>query len=155
MPVDVTYSYLFNPGGKWNFRYSPEVTALAMLDWPTPHKNETRFDMRKRTYGSGASPVGFRASFNPQSRVAALLLNKQEDSSTSWTAFSAPQGSQFMYTIDFGGGSADCYRKQRQTVTLGDRYQHLSNANISLHNPGTDANTFYVAVSRIRTKGYR
>jgi hypothetical protein len=27
------------------------------------------------------------------------------------------------------------------------------NANISQHNPGMDANTFYVSVSRFRTKG--
>jgi Lipid A 3-O-deacylase (PagL) len=153
MPVDVTYSYLFNPGGKWNFRYSPEVTALAMLDWPTPHKNETRFNMRKRTYGSGVSPVGFRASFNPQGRVQPFF-----STNGGFIYFMdrvlSPQGSQFMYIIDFGGG-VQIFRKQRQTVTLGYRYQHLSNANISLHNPGTDANTFYVAVSRFRTKGYR
>jgi len=31
----------------------------------------------------------------------------------------------------------------------------LSNANISLHNPGTDTNVFYVQASRFRTKGYR
>jgi hypothetical protein len=59
-----------------------------------------------------------------------------------------------MYTIDFGGGLT-FFRKRRQTVSIGYRYQHLSNANISLHNPGADANTFYVAVSRFRSRGYR
>ncbi|HET6208206.1 MAG TPA: acyloxyacyl hydrolase [Terracidiphilus sp.] len=153
MPVDVTYSYLINPGGKWNFRYSPEVTVLAMLDWPTPHKNETRFDLRKRSYGSGVSPVGFRASFNPQGRVQPFF-----STNGGFIYFMdrvlSPEGSQFMYTIDFGGG-VQIFRKERQTVTLGYRYQHLSNGDISHHNPGTDANTFYVAVSRYRTKGYR
>jgi hypothetical protein len=66
----------------------------------------------------------------------------------------SPEGSQFMYTIDFGGG-LQIFRKQRQSVSIGYRYQHLSNANISHHNPGTDTNVFYVAVSRFRTKGYR
>jgi hypothetical protein len=32
-------------------------------------------------------------------------------------------------------------------VSIGYRYQHLSNANIRQHNPGMDANTFYVSVS--------
>jgi hypothetical protein len=59
-----------------------------------------------------------------------------------------------MYTIDFGTG-LQFFRKRNQSWSLGYRYQHLSNANISHHNPGTDANTFYVAVSRFRTKGYR
>jgi hypothetical protein len=67
----------------------------------------------------------------------------------------SPQGSQFMYTIDFGGGLTIFRNKQRQSVSIGYRYQHLSNANISLHNPGTDTNVFYLAVSRFRTKGYR
>jgi hypothetical protein len=152
MPVDITYSYLINPGAKWNFRYAPEVTAIAMLDEPTP-KNPNFLDKRKRTYGSGVSPVGFRASFYPESRVQPFL-----STNGGFIYFLdrvlSPQGSQFMYTIDFGGG-VQFIRKQRQSISIGYRYQHLSNANISLHNPGTDANTFYLAVSRFRTKGYR
>ena len=66
----------------------------------------------------------------------------------------SPQGSQFMYTVDFGTG-INIFRKERQAVSIGYRYQHLSNGNISQHNPGMDANTFYVSVSRFRTKGYR
>lgn len=152
MPVDITYSYLFNPGAKWNFRYSPEITAIAMLDEPTPN-NPNFLDKRKRTYGSGISPVGFRASFYPESRVQPFLST---DGGFIYflDRVLSPQGSQFMYTIDFGGG-VQFIRKQRQSISIGYRYQHLSNANISLHNPGTDANTFYVAVSRFRTKGYR
>jgi hypothetical protein len=152
MPIDVTYSYLINPGGKWNFRYAPEATVLAMLDWPTP-SNPNYLDKRKRSYGGGVSPVGFRASFCPQSRVQPFV-----STNGGFIYFMdrvlSPQGSQFMYTIDFGGG-LQILRKQRQSVTIGYRYQHLSNANISLHNPGTDTNLFFVAVSRFRTKGYR
>jgi len=55
-------------------------------------------------------------------------------------------------TIDFGAGF-NIFHHQNQAITIGYRYQHLSNANISLHNPGTDANTFYVGVSRFRTRG--
>ena len=47
-----------------------------------------------------------------------------------------------MYTIDFGGG-IQIFRKARQSWTIGYRYQHLSNANISHHNPGMDSNAFY------------
>jgi opacity protein-like surface antigen len=62
-----------------------------------------------------------------------------------------PQGSKLVYTVDFGAG-VNIFRKMTQVVTIGYRYQHLSNANNGLHN-GTDANTFYVGVSRFRTKG--
>jgi Lipid A 3-O-deacylase (PagL) len=152
MPVDLTYSYLWYRGDKWNFRYAPELTALAMLDEPQSGQKNFLYQ-RKRTYGSGLSPVGFRASFFPESRVQPFL-----STDGGFIYFTdrvlSPQGSQYMYTIDFGGG-LQIFRKQRQSVTIGYRYQHLSNANISHHNPGTDTNVFYVAVSRFRTKGYR
>lgn len=152
MPIDIDYSYLLHPGTRFSFRYAPELTALAMLDEPQSGQTSV-FLQRKRTYGSGLSPVGFRANFYPDSKVQPFL-----STDGGFIYFTdrvlSPQGSQFMYTIDFGGG-LQIFRKQRQAVTIGYRYQHLSNANISLHNPGTDTNVFYVAVSRFRTKGYR
>ncbi len=152
MPIDVTYSYLLNPHGRWSFRYAPELTALAMLDEPQTGQKNPQL-LRKRTYGSGISPVGFRASFFPESKVQPFLSTDEGFIYFDDRVLS-PQGSQFMYTIDYGGG-LQIFRKQRQSVTIGYRYQHLSNANISHHNPGTDTNVFYVAVSRFRTKGYR
>ena len=152
MPIDVSYSYLLIPRTNWNLRYAPELTALAMLDEPVPGSTD-RFTMRKRTYGSGVSPVGFRASFLPESRVQPFLST---DGGFIYflDRVLSPQGSQFMYTIDFGGG-LQFHRANRQAFSIGYRYQHLSNANISRHNPGTDTNVFYFAVSRFRTKGYR
>jgi len=152
MPVDVSYSYLWYRGAKWNFRYAPELTAVAMLDEPQSGQ-KLPWLQRKRTYGSGLSPAGFRASFYPESRAQPFLST---DGGFIYFVdrVLSPQGSQFMYTIDFGGG-LQIFRKQRQAVTIGYRYQHLSNANISLHNPGTDTNVFYLAVSRFRSKGYR
>jgi hypothetical protein len=152
MPIDVRYSYLFSLHDHWAMRYSPEITALAMLDEPVPGQTD-RFLQRKRAYGSGISPVGFQADFFPAHRVQPFL-------STNGGAIYfvdrvlSREGSRFMYTIDFGCG-INIFRKARQAVSIGYRYQHLSNANISLHNPGMDANTFYLSVSRFRTKGYR
>jgi hypothetical protein len=153
MPVDVRYSYLFSQHNHWTMRYSPEVTALAMLDEPIADPTNNPELRRKRIYGSGISPVGFQSDFFPSRRVQPFL-------STDGGAIYfldrvlSPEGSRFMYTVDFGCG-INIFRKPRQAVSIGYRYQHLSNANISEHNPGTDANTFYVSVSRFRTKGYR
>ena len=152
MPIDVRYSYLLSEHDHWAFRYSPELTALAMLDEPVAGQTDPELQ-RKRTYGSGISPVGFQLDSLPSHRVQPFL-----SSDGGFIYFMdrvlSPQGSRFMYTIDFGAG-INVFRKARQAVTLGYRYQHLSNADISRHNPGTDANTFYVSVSRFRTKGYR
>ncbi len=158
MPIDVRYTYLLSQHEHWTMRYAPEMTALAMLDEPVPGAKPTNQQpatqfLRQRAYGSGVSPVGFESDFFPRSRVQPFFSTDGGFIYFDQRVLS-PQGSQFMYTIDFGTG-IHIFRKARQDVTIGYRYQHLSNANISLHNPGTDANTFYLAVSRFRTRGYR
>jgi Lipid A 3-O-deacylase (PagL) len=152
MPIDVRYSYRFLLHERWALRYSPEITALAMIDWPTP-QGLAPYELRKRSYGSGLSPEGFQADFFPRSRVQPFLSNNAGFIYFADKVLST-QGSQFMYTVDFGAG-INIFRKERQVVTIGYRYQHLANADISLRNPGTDANIFYVGVSRFRTKGER
>jgi len=154
MPIDLRYSYeLYRHHQSWTMRYSPEMTALAMLDWPTPNTTTsgTLFNQRKRVYGSGLSPVGFQADFLPLHRVQPFF-----STDGGFIYFSdrvlSPQGSRFMYTIDYGTG-VNIFHHKNQAITLGYRYQHLSNANISQHNPGTDANTFYIGISRFKTKG--
>ncbi len=158
MPIDVRYTYLISPHDSWTLRYAPEMTALAMLDWPVPGAVATidqpyaQF-LRTRAYGSGVSPVGFETDFLPAKRVQPFLSTNGGFVYYDQRVLS-PQGSQWMYTIDFGCG-LHIFRKARQDWSLGYRYQHLSNANISEHNPGTDANTFYLAIGRFRSKGYR
>jgi len=95
--------------------------------------------------------VGFQADFRPLRRFQPFLST---DGGFIYflKRVLSPEGSQWMYTIDFGAGF-NIFHHQNQAITIGYRYQHLSNANISLHNPGTDANTFYVGVSRFRTRG--
>jgi hypothetical protein len=158
MPIDVRYTYLISPHQNWTLRYAPEVTALAMLSQPekglvpVPGQPQVEY-LRERSYGSGISPVGLETDFLPSHRFQPFLSTNGGFLYFDQRVLS-DQGSQFMYTIDFGCGF-HIFRKARQDWSLGYRYQHLSNANISLHNPGTDANTFYIAASRFRTKGYR
>ncbi len=119
-----------------------------MLDEPVPNGAD-RYSQRKRTYGSGLSPVGLQLDYLPRHRVQPFL-----STNGGFIYFMdrvlSPQGSQWMYIVDFGGG-VNIFHTPREAISVGYRYQHLSNANISLHNPGTDANTFYVSISRFRT----
>jgi hypothetical protein len=154
MPVDLRYSYEFHRHNQaWTMRYSPEFTAIAMLDWPTPHPTTNLYDTTQRTraYGSGVSPVGFQLDFGPLHRVQPFFSGNGGFIYFDKRVLS-PLGSQWMYTIDYGAG-INVFHHRNQAISIGYRYQHLSNANISQHNPGTDANTFYVSVSRFRNKG--
>ena len=149
MPIDVRYSYRFFQRPSYTLRYSPEITALSLIDEPAfvPVDFMT---LRRRTYGSGVSPVGFQGTLLPKSRVQPFGSMNGGFIYYADKVLSS-DGSRFMYTIDFGAG-VNIFRKKSQAYTLGYRYTHLSNADISLHNPGTDANTFYVGVSRFRNR---
>lgn len=155
MPIGIQYSYEFARHNQlWSLRYSPEITAYARISWLQPdalNNVVTRESPRLHTSGGGASPVGFRLAFHPMSPIQPFV-----STNAGFVYFHnrvlSPQGSQFMYTIDFGAG-ATIYQGRKQAVTIGYRYQHLSNANISFHNPGTDANTFYFGFSRFLNKG--
>jgi hypothetical protein len=154
MPVDLRYSYEFyRCHESWTMRYSPELTAIAMIDWATPALPPagTRYNQRKRVYGSGLSPVGFQWGLLPLHRVQPFFSGDGGFIYFGDRVLNA-EGSRFMYTIDYGAG-VNIFHHKNQAVTIGYRYQHLSNANISHHNPGTDANTFYVGISRFKTKG--
>ena len=156
MPIDLLYSYeVYRHKQSFTLRYSPELTALAMIDWPTPNHTPSTglYNQRKRSYGSGISPIGFQWDFGPMHKVQPFFSGNGGGIYFIEPVLT-PLGSQWMYTMDFGAGIS-FFHHENQAITLGYRYQHLSNGNISPHNPGTDANTFYVRVSRFRNKGDR
>jgi hypothetical protein len=155
MPAGIRYSYEFaRHNQSWSLRYSPEITPYARISWLQPDiatNTVTDDSPRLHTSGAGASPVGFRLNFRPMAPVQPFLSTNAGFIYFRDRVLSA-QGSQFMYTIDFGAG-VNIYQRRNQAITIGYRYQHLSNANISIHNPGTDANTLYFGVSRFLNKG--
>jgi hypothetical protein len=150
-PVVLKYSYLFWERRGYTVRYAPELTALAVLHERAP--SLTNPAVPKTTLGSGFSPEGFQIGFRPRAKVQPFLSN-----AGGFVYFAdrvlSPQGSKFMYTVDFGAG-VNVFSSARNAITVGYRYQHLSNANISVHNPGTDADTFYVGYSHFHTKAVR
>lgn len=152
-PLDLRYSYLMVAARHWTTRYSPEITALAWLDEPVLDETTNAVVGRKHTFGAGVSPVGFQVDFRPSHRAQPFFATNGGFLYFADRVLS-PQGSQFMYTIDFGGGY-QIHLAGHRALTLGYRYQHLSNANISQHNPGTDADTFYVGFSQFHTHGVR
>ncbi len=67
LPVILKYSYLVRSSPGWNLRYSPELTALAILSEPAP--SLTNPAAPTKSYGSGFSPVGFEVGFRSGRRV--------------------------------------------------------------------------------------
>jgi len=149
LPVMLRYSYLFSQHRNWSLRYSPELTALSVMYERAPSTTNPAAPIYH--FGSGFSPVGFQIDYLPR-RKAQPFLSDNAGFIYYADRVLSPEGSQWMYTIDFGTG-VNVFVKPHDAVTVGFRYQHLSNANISLHNPGTDADTFYVGYSHFHTHG--
>jgi hypothetical protein len=149
--IHLRYSREMKNATHFTAYYSPEVTPYAKLDEPVLTDNDMgNVEIgRKHTTGGGVSPIGFTVAFLPRHRVqpfwacnAGMLYFRDRVLS--------PQGSQFMYTIDFGAG-LNIYQSRFVSTTIGFRYTHLSNANISIHNPGTDAELWYIGFSRFHS----
>jgi hypothetical protein len=99
-------------------------------------------------YGAGANPVGLQVKL-PHSRSIEPFL----DSLGGFLYFTdrvlSPEASQFNFTIDLGVGLL-IRMAETKGLKFGYRYHHLSNANISAHNPGVDSQIVYVGFSFLK-----
>ena len=150
-PTILRYSYLLSQRRGWEVRYAPELTVLSVLHENAP--SSTNPGAPVTHYAAGFSPEGFQLVLLPRRRIQPFISNAGGLLYFNGRVLS-PGGSQFMYTVDLGTG-VNIFATRRNAVILGFRYQHLSNANISHHNPGADAQTFYVGFSHFHTKGVR
>ncbi|HEY0565011.1 MAG TPA: acyloxyacyl hydrolase, partial [Terriglobales bacterium] len=144
---DVRYSRLLTMHPHWALRYAPEVEVLTMISERVFGATD-RFHQRRRTYGSGISPVGFQMSAKPHSKWQPFASTNGGFDYFADRILS-PQASQMMFSIDLGGG-VQYFRTSHSAITLGYRYHHISNANIAKRNPGVDSNIFLVGISRFR-----
>lgn len=150
-PIVLRYSYLLRQRNWWAIRYAPEITLLAVLHEKAPSPTNPAAPVTH--YGAGISPEGLQLVLLPRRRIQPFVSNAGGVLYFNGRVLS-PGGSQFMYTVDLGTG-VNLFATQRNAVTFGFRYQHLSNANISHHNPGADAQTFFMAFSHFHTRGVR
>lgn len=151
--VALRYGRVFGTKGEVAFEYTIDGVPLALV-------SQTEFDVRRegdalflertrrKVYGAGISPIGFKFNFRRRARV-------QPFASTSGGLLyfarqvPAPGSSQFNYTFDFSGG-VQVLTRTRKAVLIGYKFQHISNANTAPFNPGLDANVIYAGFSVFR-----
>lgn len=150
-PTVIGYSYLLRQRDWGSIRYAPEVTVLSVLHEKAPSPTNPAAPVTH--YGVGFSPEAVQLVLLPRRRIQPFVSHAAGFLYFNGRVLS-PGGSQFMYTIDMGTG-VNIFSTPRNALTIGFRYQHLSNANISHHNPGADAQTFYVGLSHFHTHDIR
>ena len=100
---------------------------------------------RDHTYGAGLSPIGLKLNFR-----RSHMLQPYAGGSGGFLYFSkqipVAGASQFNFTFDFGGG-VDIVRNGRRSISIGYKYQHISNGYTATINPGVDVQMIYVGYS--------
>lgn len=99
-------------------------------------------------YGAGISPIGFKFNFRRRKRAQPFL------STSGGLLYFArqvpvPGSAQFNFTFDFSGG-VQLFMRSRKAITVGYKFQHISNGGTSAINPGLDANVVYAGISIFR-----
>ena len=100
---------------------------------------------RKGVYGWGAAPIGWKFNFRRNRRVQPfghatggfLYFNEQVP---------VAGAARFNFTFDFSGG-VQIVNSNRRSVTIGYKYQHISNGYTGTFNPGVDVQMIFAGFS--------
>ena len=132
------YGRIFAASRRVAYEYTIDVIPTAIVFQPAGQSS---------AYGAGISPIGFKFNFRRHERVKPFVgLSGGFLYFNQPTPVNAPGATRFNFTFDFGGG-IQVFVQPKKAVTLGYRFQHISNAYISDVNPGLDANVFYAGFS--------
>ena len=144
------YSRAVRSFRSFNLRYVVDAIPVAVLAEPAAYnlRSERTAPGWQYVYGGGISPMGFQANFRPRKKAQPFAGSSGGFLYFQRKVFSA-EASQFNFTFDFSGG-VQIFTSPRRAVTLGYSYRHISNADITPRNPGTDAYVVYVGWSFFR-----
>jgi len=133
------------------FSWTIDAVPVAVLSVnrftivPTGSGSFTVQRRREHTYGAGLSPIGLKLNF-----IRTQTLQPFASGTAGFLYFSknvpVPGAKRFNFTFDFGGG-IDIVSDSRRAITVGYKYQHISNGDRSPINPGVDVQVIYVGYS--------
>lgn len=129
------------------FSWTIDAVPVAVLSVnrftivPTGSGSFTVQRTREHTYGAGLSPIGLKLNFRRSQMVQPFASG-----SGGFLYFSkdvpVPGAKRFNFTFDFGGG-VQIVRNSGRAITIGYKYQHISNGDRSPINPGGDVQMIY------------
>lgn len=149
--IGLRYGRVLAANDNLAFSWTIDVVPVAVLSVnrftvvPTSSGSFTVQRTREHTYGAGLSPIGLKLNFRrsqtlqPFANGTAGFLYFSKDVPVAGAA-------RFNFTFDFGGG-IEIVGKSRRAITVGYKYQHISNGDRSPINPGVDVQLIYVGYS--------
>jgi len=149
--LNLQYSRVIGTTENTAVKYTAGFVPLALVTQPAeafqPSVGPAYILPQKRIHGGGLDPIGFQWNFRRARDVQPFLSTHG-----GFLYFSeqvpVPESSQFNFTFSFGAG-IQMFRGAN-TVSLGYKFHHISNAQTGHYNPGIDSNLFYVGWSFLR-----
>ncbi len=149
--IGLRYGRVLAANDNLAFSWTIDAVPVAVLSVdrftfvPTGPGSFTVQRHRDHTYGAGLSPIGLKLNFR-----RSQTLQPFASGTAGFLYFSkdvpVPGAKRFNFTFDFGGG-IDIVRESRRAITVGYKYQHISNGDRSPINPGVDVQLIYVGYS--------
>ena len=151
--LNLQYARVLVARDNWALKWMIELVPVAVISQPrqvnvVQGNSVVSVDApgtRRAIYGAGASPIGLQVNFRRR-RMFQPYIN-----GTAGVLYFADQvpvsgSSQFNFAVGWGAGVQIWYR-ENQSVSLGYKFHHISNANSATRNPGVDSNLFYAGYS--------
>ncbi len=107
------------------------------------YQNYTFAYGRRWTYVGALSPLGFRVSFFPRSRLQPII-GATAGFAVSTRDIPMFDTSAFNFTFGFGAGF-QFWRSPGRATQIEYRFQHLSNADIGYNDPGVDSQMIHIS----------
>jgi hypothetical protein len=149
--IGLRYGRVLAANDSLAFSWTIDAVPVAVLSVnrftivPTGSGTSTVQRSRDRTYGAGLSPIGLKLNFRRTQTLQPFV-----NGTAGFLYFSkdvpVAGAKQFNFTFDFGGG-VDIVSDSQRAISIGYKYQHISNGHRSPINPGVDVQQIYVGYS--------
>jgi lipid A 3-O-deacylase len=121
-----------------NFEWSADLVPLYYLWQPAPAKN---------TYGEGFNPLNLKWNFTSSERVVPYL---ELGSGVLFTNHVVPLNTSHVNFITHATLGFQFFNNDRRAFTTGILYEHISNAGLTVPNPGINTVQFQIGLNWFR-----
>jgi hypothetical protein len=151
--LNFQYARVLVARDNWALKYMVEMVPVAVISQPR-QVNVVQGNVvvqvdaagtRRAIYGGGTSPIGLQVNFR-RHRMLQPYINGTAGVLYFTEQVPVSGSSQFNFGVGWGAG-VQIWHRENQSVSIGYKFHHISNANSANRNPGVDSNLLYAGYS--------
>ncbi len=121
-----------------NFEWSADLVPLCYVWQPVPAKN---------AYGEGFNPINLKWNFTSSPRIVPYL---ELGSGVLFTSHVVPLNTSHVNFVTHATLGFQFFNNDRRAFTTGILYEHISNAGLTVPNPGVNTVQFQIGLNWFR-----